>query len=357
MISLGDPDLHPAQLAYDARRDGLWFWTSTQQNGATFDNRVYFYDITSKQLRQWPIYSGDWSSQLHSGIAVAPDGDVWIGWNHNIVDFHPSDGSSQRIMLPATTQYPLPAQVIGDLPADLGVADLAVAPDGTLWIARYGALSLTAFTRQSGMFKEYPLPLTAGDPAKLVLGPNGKVFFTVDLSANHPGYGGEKVGVFDPRTGATTLYAHPAMSLTVTPNGDMYTALAGHSFGADRLTAGEQSAASNQGRAAVFQSRVVPFDVDDAAIASDSNGRIWMAVGGQPQVAVLDPRSGSVNTFQYAAPSVAMHPASNIPPGVSATTMNPNAVWLVHIVAMVTDKRGHLWYIRAGSGNIEEVSA
>lgn len=35
----------------------------------------------------------------------------------------------------------------------------------------------------------------------------------------------------------------------------------------------------------------------------------------------------------------------------------PGAVWLSHIVAMITDNQGHLWYIRGGSDQIEEVVA
>src|SRR5579875_3897806 len=56
-LDLHNPALHPRQLVYDARRNGLWFWTSTQDRGTTFENRVYLYDLTTRQLQSWPLYA------------------------------------------------------------------------------------------------------------------------------------------------------------------------------------------------------------------------------------------------------------------------------------------------------------
>lgn len=357
VIQLGSSDLHPRQLAYDPGRDGLWFWTSRQQRGTTFDNQVYFYDIPAQQLRSWPIYSGDWSAQVLSGLAVAPDGDVWIGWNRNLVDFHPTDGTFARYELPAQPAYPLPPAVLGDLPADLGVADLAVARDGTVWIARYAALSLTAFTPSDHTFHEHPLPANAGDPAKLAIGPDGHIFFTTNLSADHPGYMAEKVGEFEPRTGKTRINAQGALALAVTAGGDLYTALGGQGFGLARASAAERASAVAQQRAPVFSQRVIPADVDDEAIAADAHGRVWVAAAGQPQILVFDPAANQVAHYQYAAPSVAAHPPPHHVGEPEGTTPVAGAVWTPHIVAMATDGQAHLWYIRAGSDRIEEITA
>lgn len=356
VVDLHDPQLHPRQLAYDAARNGLWFWTSTQDKGVTFDNRVYFYDVAQRQLRSWPIYSGDWSPQVLAGLTVAPDGNVWIGWNHNLVAFHPSDDTYTRYVLPDKPQYPLPSAVLGDLPADLGIADLAVASDGTVWIARYGALSLTSFSPTNQEFHEHPLPPTAGDPASLALGPDGQVFFTIDLSADHPGHSFERIGEYDPRTGAASIYAQPARALAVTSQGDLYTTIDGHGYGLARLSATERASAQTQHRDAVFTRRVVPFDTDGSALAVDVHGRVWMAVGGKPDMAALDPSTGQSQLFQYAAPSIVANPVHTLM-GLPVSTPAPSAVWLTHIAAMVTDSQGYLWYIRAGYDQIEEVAA
>lgn len=109
-------------------------------------------------------------------------------------------------------------------------------------------------------------------------------------------------------------------------------------------------------RSPVFQQQVVNFEISDTTLATDVHGRIWLAVGGQPKIAVLDPTTGQVRMFTYAAPSMAAHPP-HTHLGVQTGSSAPDAVWLVPIVAMATDDQGHLWYIREGYPTIEEVSA
>ena len=355
VISLNNPALHPRQLAYDKKRDGLWFWTSTQALGTRYSNHICYFDIRQRMLHSWPIDSHDWSSQLFAGLAVAPNGDVWIGWNTNLLDFHPSTGSFVLYSLPTHPRYPLSSSVMGDLPANLGVADIAVAVNGVVWIARYGALSLTTFSPSSRTFQEYRLPSDSGDPAKLAIGPNSHIFFTTNLDADRPGHGADTIGEFDPTTQSTVIYQQGAQALTVTPNGTLYTASTGHGFGLSELSSSEQAIAASQHRPPQFQQRIAPLDVDDSAIASDIHGRIWVAVAGRPDIAVFTPSSGETRLYQYAAPSVAAFPSDGHMPGAMASTMEPGAVWIVAIVAMTTDSQGHLWYIRAGSDTLEEV--
>ena len=344
-INLGGSDvspLHPRQLTFDGSRNGLWFWTSTIKSDSTVDNEIYFYDIHLSHLQRWHIYSGDWSSMLLAGLAIAPNGDVWVGWNHHLVDFHPADGSYQTVELPASIVYPLPSAIVADRPTDLGVADLAVAQDGTIWIARNGALSLTSFSPTSRSFQERQLPVNAGDPARLVVGPDGHIFFTTNLSADHAGYSSEKTGDFDPRTGTTHVFNHAAFSIAVTAQGDLITSLTGSSFGIQRVTAAERASAEAQARSPVFQHVTLPFQVDDKALAVDVHGRIWASIAGQPRIAVLDAATGVVlNEHQYSAPSVPGGPTG--------------AYVLKHIVAMASDSQGHLWYVRIGENVIYEV--
>lgn len=79
-----------------------------------------------------------------------------------------------------------------------------------------------------------------------------------------------------------------------------------------------------------------------------------MSVAGAPRMAVLDVQTSQIAQFQYAAASQVDHPlAAPFFTGIPT----PGAVWLSHIAAMVTDNQGHLWYIRAGWSQIEEVAA
>jgi hypothetical protein len=92
-------------------------------------------------------------------------------------------------------------------------------------------------------------------------------------------------------------------------------------------------------------------------MVADGKGRVWVSVAGEPDIALLNPASGALQEFTYTAPPVATNSSAHHPFGAPTTPLNPNAVWLQHIVAMTTDGSGHLWYVRAGSGTIEEVAA
>lgn len=357
VVNLSDPSLHPQQLAYDPIRNGLWFWTSAQSRGVTIANRIYYYDVRHGQVRSWPIYSGDWSSQILAGIAVAPDGHVWIGWNRNLLDFNPVSGSYQRYDLPAEPKYPLPAAAVGDLPTNLGIVDLAIAHDGTVWIARYGALSLTSFSPAMHTFSEDPLPSNAGDPAKITIGPDGHIFFTTNFSADHPGHLAERVGEYVPQAGITHVFSQPALAVAVNPRGDLFTAFEGRGSSVARLMATERADANAMQRAPVFQHNVLPFDVDGSAMAADCVGHLWVSIAGLPQVAMVDTTTGQVQRFQYAALSIAANPPSHTMVGAPPFTPDAGAVWLDHIVAMATDGQKHLWYVRAGHSTIEQVAA
>jgi streptogramin lyase len=360
VIDLHNPQLHPRQLAYDSKRNGIWFWTSLLEGDDGCENQVYFYDIQQQRLASWPIYSGDWSSQLLSGIAVAPNGDVWIGWNDNLVRFQPSTGNSTRYALPAQARYPLPAAVIGDLPADLGIADLAITQNGTIWIARYAALSLTTFDPATQAFQEYPLPSTAGDPAKLAIGPDGHVFFTTNLSAVHPGHAAEMTGEFAPESRSTVVYPQSAQALTITPTGDLYTAgpTTDSSQGPSlaRMPATTRAAALQQRSLPTFEQATVPLAVADRSLAADVHGRVWMAISGEPKIAVFDPATGKLQQYSYPVPSTIQYISVPYAPG--APSASPvDTIPITPIAAMVTDEQGHLWFIRDLSDQIEEVVA
>lgn len=356
VLDLGDAALHPRQVVYDASRQGLWFWTSRIiGQGTTYENTLYYYGTTNHQLKSWPLYAGDWSSQLLAGLAVAPDGEIWIGWNANLLRFDPASGSYVRYVLPARSQYSLPANVVGSLPTNLGIADLAVAQDETVWIARYADLSLTAFSPASATFTEYPLPQATGDPARLVISPDGHILFTTDLAASHPGHSEETMGDFNPQTAATMVIQQSGRTLAVGPSGDTYIAV-GHGAGLAMLPARARAAAEQAQTGATPFQRVSPFDIDDAAIATDDQGHIWVAVAGQPDLARIDPVHGTIQEYQYAALSVAAHPITDLPLGIVPTAPAPGAVWITHIVAMACDGQGNLWYFRAGSSQLEEVT-
>lgn len=356
VIDLQNHLLHPRQLAYDAKRDGIWFWTSTQDQNISFDNKVYFYDIKQQRLKSWPIYSEDWSSQLLAGLAVAPDGDIWIGWNHNLVRFQPSDGKYVHYLLPAQPRYPLSADVIGDLPSDLGIADLAISHDGTIWIARYAALSLTTFNPTKQVFQEHPLPSTTGDPARLTISSDDHVFFTTNLSASHPGYGAETIGEYNPQSDATVVYPQNAQALALAPNGDLFSTSSGRGSELAQLRANTRAAAAAQHRVAAFDHAGSSLVIANRSLATDLHGRVWVAIAGQPKIGVLNPDTGQMREFTYSAQTAASFASRPDDPEIPLSPA-PGSVWVTPIAAMIADGQGHLWFIRDLNDQIEEVAA
>ena len=123
-----------------------------------------------------------------------------------------------------------------------------------------------------------------------------------------------------------------------------------------RLQAGIRASAETSQIAPAIQQHVLPFDIDSTSVAPDSHGRVWVAIAGQPDLARFDPASGEIQEYQYAAASVAANPIQDLPLGIERMTPAPGAVWITRIVAMVCDGRGDLWYIRAGSDEVEEVT-
>jgi streptogramin lyase len=152
----------------------------------------------------------------------------------------------------------------------------------------------------------------------------------------------------------TTVYAQPSQALALTRKGDLYLSLENSGLGV--MSASERSSAKAAHRAAAMSR--IPVEIDGAALTADSTGRVWFALQGRPNVAFLDPTSNRIQTFTYAAPAIqAQSAVSSQQRGATQLTAQPPAVWLRHIVAMATDSNGHLWYIRDGLGQIEEVSA
>jgi hypothetical protein len=184
------------------------------------------------------------------------------------------------------------------------------------------------------------------------------VAFTTDLAANHPGYGAETIGEFNPNSGQVRVYAQPAEAMAVTPSGDIFTALGGAGFGLARLSAAEHASAIAQNRAPVFLQHILPFDIGDTSMTSDVHGRIWVPVANKPQIALFDPATGQAQIYQYAAPVIPSGPSLNAPYGYQSSSASAStAVAVVPIVSMTTDSQGHLWYVRAGYNAVEEVGA
>lgn len=206
------------------------------------------------------------------------------------------------------------------------------------------------------------MPSTAGDPAKLAIGPDDHIFFTTNLSAAHLGHAAETVGEYVPQSKSTIVYPQGAQALTIAPNGDLYTAEqtagGGSGSGLARMPAANRASALLQHLVPPFEqvNMDVPLAVADRSLAADLRGRVWMAIGGEPQIAVFEPGTGKLQVYSYPVQGSTYYVSLPYVPGASLSPP-ADAIPITPIAAMVTDDQGHLWFIRDLSDQIEEVAA
>lgn len=108
-------------------------------------------------------------------VAVGPDRNIWF------TEFDARSIGVLNLSTNAISHYPLPS------PAS-NPTRIAMGPDGQLWFAEtgpgdaapsdFGANNNIGEISVSGEIKEFRLPMTDSDPAGVVLGPDGNVWFT-----------------------------------------------------------------------------------------------------------------------------------------------------------------------------------
>jgi hypothetical protein len=167
-------------------------------------------------------------------------------------------------------------------------------------------------------------------------------------------------GEFIPQSHSTIVYPQEAQALTITPNGDLYTAGptagGGQGSGLARMPATARAAAQLQHTVPTFEQATVPLPVAGRSLAADAHGRVWMAISGEPKIAALEPNTGQLQQFSYPVPSTIQYISMPYAPGASSASP-VDAIPITPIAAMVTDDLGHLWFIRDLSDEIEEVVA
>ena len=361
VIDLHNPQLHPRQLVYDPKREGIWFWNSLLKGDEGCENQVYFYDIHQKKFALL--------AHLFRRLVIATL--VWHcgGSERRRVDWLELQSCPistryrklDAVCLIAQPRYPLPAAVIGDLPTDLGIADLAVARNGTIWIARYAALSLTTFNPATQIFPGVSIAIyggrsleaghwpgwacllydeSLGCPSRACSGNDGRIYAAV---AEHSCVSARRAGI-DDHSQRGSVYLRDRLRAAVRES-----SLA-------RMPAITRAAALQQQAVPPFEQATVSLPIADRSLAADVHGRIWMAVGGEPKIAVFDPETGKLQQYSYPVPSTIQY--MSVPYGIGAPSASPaDAIPITPIAAMVTDNQGHLWLIRDLSDQIKEVAA
>jgi streptogramin lyase len=191
------------QFAIDATGT-LWF-ASIRPDG---NNSVYRYAPRTDELAKYSLPSEP-GGGFFVGIAAAPNGNVWIGWDHTLTAVDAA-GAARGFAVPADTSFP-----VGK--TGNWIRDLALSADGHVWLSRASAGSLLEFDPKALTFSEHSLGVF-GVPDRLHVARDGRVWATqavapVSLQEH------TMVAVLDPSTSRVTTIPEAASDVAFTTTG------------------------------------------------------------------------------------------------------------------------------------------
>lgn len=242
-----------------------------------------------------------WGDAGFQTLAVAPDGTLWLADVYDrIVEFDTGTGTFTEHPLPGAT-FTLPARPFG----------INVADDGTVWFSCWDSHVLGSYDPGTAVWVEYPVVDGAddGEPVEIAFGGDGTVWFTTKWGGTVQG-----LGSLDPGTGNVTLRA---IDSGVDPFGIIVDGNEVWLLDHHRATTGTLVHYDVAG--GTFQYFDVPTSLQDPHfLAMDPDGVIWLTGFAASAIGTFDPATSS---FQ----SIALDPGA-FPMGL-AIDAEAHEVW------------------------------
>ena len=182
---------------------------------SNFQNAVYRYDAATAQplppSGNWPgLFVGS-DAGLHDphGLALGPDGDVYVGsgsqfsdFGNGVFRFDKSTGALVRKIGVQTAKFPF---------------GIAFGPDGMLYVNSYNTQTIQRYNPDSGAFLG-DFVATNGSATSIAFGPDGHLYVANSYSVERfDGKLGTSMGRFTSGHALQGVY-----SLTFGPDGDLY---------------------------------------------------------------------------------------------------------------------------------------
>jgi streptogramin lyase len=128
-------------------------------------------DSPEREVPALTEYSLPTAPASPSGIALGPDGNLWVTeTTGNMIAKITSGGAITEYAVPTSNSQPVA---------------IASGPDGNLWFTELAGNNVGQITA-GGMITEYALPTLSAAPAAIAAGPDGKLWF-VESMANKVG--------------------------------------------------------------------------------------------------------------------------------------------------------------------------
>ena len=176
-----------------------------------------------------------------TGIAAGPDGNLWYtDTSANVIGKITTSGTITQYQIPTAASFPAAicagpkgdgnlwfvehdAHNIGRITPSGTITEFAIAsgaqpaaivagPDGNLWFTEPSSFNAIGRCTPSGQISEYPLPTANAEPVSIAAGPDGNIWFSEEFVG--------KIGRFSNLTGGGTL---ASSTITQTPLGGTVT--------------------------------------------------------------------------------------------------------------------------------------
>jgi hypothetical protein len=317
-ISIGADHSPILRLAPDPSKPGVWFWSWTSREAY-----AYFYNLGSRTLSSWAVGSSSGVDGLDpyadSGIAVAPNGDVWLGAYNQLVRLDPATGQVSRWTIPAPAVDPLASAALQPWH---DVNSIAIDGSGRIIIGMTAASSLQVFEPAGQAFTSIALP-KIGEVQGIAALLNGTVAVAMQ-NLTEPGNPDDTVVLVSPSGVISTVHTESGF---VTSNGRL--------FGAGQATHATFDGAGVVTAVPVNSSDTPSERIQPSMGALLPDGRMVLATSGG--VAIASPSSTEyLGLPSRACPGISVPSSALLPPATG--TECP-----VSPVALAVDSAGNIW--------------
>ena len=170
-------------LTGDPNGTGAWFWDSTSNEDVIFNS-------SAGNISEWPVLSGSnfQQSEQAGGLAVDPQGNVWLAINLTLIELDPATGATETWTIPTPSANLAAASFEPSGAAEIAVTGLAASPLGTIAILTSISSTVEVFDPRSSEFDSISMPTDDDLPTAAAFSGDGTL--CIGFSAVEEGTGG-----------------------------------------------------------------------------------------------------------------------------------------------------------------------
>jgi virginiamycin B lyase len=180
-----------------------------------------------------------------------------------------------------------------DFPTPTASADpagIVAGPDGNLWFAEFTANKIGMINPATHATADFAIPTAGGNPFSITAGADGNLWFTEWTTS--------KIGMINPTTHATTDYAlapnAEPQQITAGPDGNLWFT----EFGAGNAKIGTINPATH-----AINEYALPANAGPSGITVGPDGKLWFTEAGANKIGTIDPVTHTTADFPILTPN------------------------------------------------------